>query len=120
MDTNKTLLIVDDEVAITDAAYQILRDFGYKVFTASNPSAALKIVEEHGDSIDLLITDIIMPEMNGDELSKKISLVYPDMKTLFISGYYSDILSGQAEEYFLKKPFRMSQLANKVKTILNC
>ncbi len=76
-------------------------------------------MEGYKDNIDLLITDIIMPEMSGDELSKEISLIYPNMITSFISGYYSDIFSGQAEEYFLKKPFKMSQLANKVKTILN-
>ncbi|TYB33832.1 MAG: response regulator [Flexistipes sinusarabici] len=118
MTKNKTILIVDDEAAITKAASEILENFGYNVLTASDTHDAIKIAEEYENDIDILITDMIMPKMNGKELADKISLIYPDIKILFISGYYSDVLGNQTDEYFLQKPFKMSELANKVGMIL--
>ena len=118
MTTNKTILIVDDEVAIIKAASEILENFGYDVLTASDTHNAVKIAEEYENDINVLVTDMIMPDMNGKELADKISLIYPDIKILFISGYYSDVLSNQNEEYFLQKPFSMNELANKVGMIL--
>lgn len=118
MTKNKTILIVDDEAAITKAASEILESFGYNVLTATCSNDAIKTAEEYEDNINVLITDMIMPDMNGKELADKISLIYPEIKTLFISGYYSDILSSQNEEYFLQKPFSMNELANKVGMIL--
>ena len=118
MTKNKTILIVDDEAAITKAASEILKSFGYNVLTATCTNDAVKTAEEYDDNINVLITDMIMPDMNGKELADKISHIYPEIKTLFISGYYSDILSSQNEEYFLQKPFSMNELANKVGMIL--
>ncbi|MGD0036724.1 MAG: response regulator, partial [Bacteroidota bacterium] len=94
-----------------------------KVLSAQSPSDAFAICEKYGDKIDLLITDVIMPEMNGKELKKRIEVKYPGIKVLFMSGYPSDIVAhrGVLEEdvEFLQKPFTPVILAKKIREVLN-
>ncbi|MBV5330668.1 MAG: response regulator, partial [Chlorobium sp.] len=90
-----TILIVDDDALMLELGGDILKQQGYVVLSASLPSMAIKIAQEHEGTIDLLITDIIMPEMNGQELANKISHISPDTKILLVSGYTGDIILKQ-------------------------
>lgn len=84
---NEVILLVEDETAILNLTTIILKSFGYSVLSASAPEEALKIAKEYSGEIKLLITDVIMPEMNGKELADKILLLFPKIKRLFMSGY---------------------------------
>jgi two-component system, cell cycle sensor histidine kinase and response regulator CckA len=116
-----TILLVEDEPSILEMAKDMLESFGYKVISASSPQQALKESLERG-SIDLLLTDVVMPEMNGKELSKKIISQHPQMKTLFMSGYTAEVIAHEnildEDMNFLRKPFSMNQLREKVKKIM--
>jgi YesN/AraC family two-component response regulator len=93
------------------------------VLTANTPHEALKLVQKQTETIDLLITDVIMPEMNGKELSIKMQEIFPDIRIIFMSGYTSDTIAhrGVLEEgvNFISKPFSMSSLAAKVREVLD-
>jgi CheY-like chemotaxis protein len=119
----ETVLIVEDEPEIITLAKIALEKYGYKVLSAQSPSDALAICEEYGDKIDLLITDVVMPEMNGKELKEKIEMKYPGIKVLFMSGYPADIVAhrGVLEEgvEFLPKPFTQILLAKKIRELFN-
>jgi two-component system, cell cycle sensor histidine kinase and response regulator CckA len=119
----ETVLLVEDEAEILNLAKAALRRHGYKVLSAQSPSDALALCEKYGDTIDLLITDVVMPGMNGKELKDKVELKYPDIKVLFMSGYPADIVAhrGVLEEgvEFLQKPFSQIILAKKIREVLN-
>jgi len=114
----ETILIVDDEDEILKLSKMILQKNGYHVVTASTPVQAIQIAEEHNGEIHLLLTDIIMPEMNGRDLSRKILSIYPDIKTLFMSGYTAEIIAseGAVDETMnlILKPFSIKGLRKKV------
>ena len=114
----ETILIVDDEHEILKLSKLILQKQGYRVLTAGSPAQAIKIAEEEEGEIHLLLTDIIMPEMNGRNLSSKILLTCPRIKVLFMSGYTADIISTHGEIYewttLLRKPFTVRELTTKV------
>ncbi len=120
---NETILLVEDETAILELGAYILEQRGYTVLTAHSPLKALDIVLEHRGTIDLLITDVIMPEMNGRELAREIVVVRPETKVLFISGYTADVIShhGGLEPgiHFIEKPFLASSLSKKVREVLD-
>ncbi len=82
---------------------------GYNVFAASRPGEAIRMVKKYGSEIDLLLTDMIMPEMNGLELAKQVASLWPDVKRLFMSGYSSDVIANQVSDKerlpFIHKPF---------------
>jgi CheY-like chemotaxis protein len=105
----ETVLLVEDEAAILSLGRTILERLGYTVFTAATPEEAERIAGEHGAAIDLLLTDVVMPQMNGRMLAERITAAHPRMKTLFMSGYPTDIIthSGGLETgvHFLQKPF---------------
>jgi PAS domain S-box-containing protein len=119
----ETVLIVEDEAEILTLVKIALKKHGYKVLSAQSPSNALAICEKYGDKIDLLITDVVMPEMNGKELKERIEVKYPAIKVLFMSGYPADIVAhrGVLEEgvEFLQKPFTQILLAKKIREVLN-
>jgi two-component system cell cycle sensor histidine kinase/response regulator CckA len=119
----ETVLIVEDEEEIITLAKIALERYGYKVLSAQSPSDALAICEKYGDKIDLLITDVILPEMNGKELKERIEVKYPGIKVLFMSGYPADIVAhrGVLEEgvEFLPKPFTQILLAKKIREVLS-
>ena len=120
---NETILIVEDEPSILSMCQIILESQGYRVMVAGTPREALDLTEEHAGQIDLLITDVIMPEMNGRDLARKIILRYPDLSCLFMSGYPANVIAhhGVLEEgvHFLQKPFSAKNLAERVRAALD-
>lgn len=118
----ETVLIVEDERVILKLGQMMLERRGYTVLAASTPGEAVRLSEEHVDEIDLLITDVIMPEMNGRELSGELLSLYPNIKRLFMSGYTANVIAqhGVLDEgmEFLQKPFTMKDLATKVNSVL--
>jgi DNA-binding NtrC family response regulator len=102
---------------------EILKDEGYALLTAGMPGEAVRIASEHAGDIDLLITDVVMPEMNGRNLAKNILSLHPRMKTLFMSGYTANVIAhhGVVDEgiNFIEKPFSVHDLLVKVRELLD-
>jgi PAS domain S-box-containing protein len=123
MHGHETLLVVEDEPSILDMVRIILEGLGYQVLTASSPSEAISVAKEHFGKIHLLVTDVVMPEMNGRDLAKELVSHYPEMKLLYMSGYAGDIVSlhGVLVERvnFIQKPFSRQTLAAKVREALD-
>jgi len=119
---NETILLVEDEPAILHLGKRMLERLGYKALTASTPGEALAIAREYPGEIHLLVTDVVMPEMNGRELAKRLLTIYPGMERLFVSGYTADVIAhhGVLEEgvNFLQKPFSMRALGEKLREVL--
>ena len=119
----ETVLIVEDEPSILDIASTILNELGYIVLTASTPTEAVHLSEMHGNRIDLLITDVVMPEMNGKDLVDQLRSLYPNLRYLFMSGYTADIITdrGVLDEgvHFIQKPFSIKDLAAKARAALS-
>ncbi len=119
----ETVLLLEDEPAILKISHAILKRLGYKVLTANSAGDALRIAKTYKDTIHLLITDVVMPEMNGRDLSDQIHVLYPDIKTLFMSGYTSDVIVHrgvlEAGVNFIQKPFSIKGLAAKVREALS-
>jgi len=122
MGKGETVLLVEDEERLLSLGKQMLHDLGYTVIAIGEPLEALQIADENMN-IDLLISDVIMPEMNGRELSEKLSQRYPDLKCLFMSGYTADVIAHQGiineGIHFIQKPFSRKDLAVKIREILN-
>jgi DNA-binding NtrC family response regulator len=118
-----SILIVEDEPEILHFCKIILEQYGYTVFAALTPDEAIGIIEQHTDGIDLLLTDVIMPEMNGCDLSKKLVSISPHLKTLFMSGFPADVLAqyGNLRKSlnFIEKPFTISELQSFVHNLIN-
>ncbi|MDA5193237.1 response regulator [Govanella unica] len=116
------ILLVEDEDAVRLFASRALKNKGYNVLEADSGEQALALVEKHGDSINLLISDVVMPNMDGPTLVQNIRERRYGMKIIFISGYAEDAfrknLGKGAEFSFLPKPFSLKQLAEKVKDVL--
>ncbi len=119
----ETVLIVEDEEQILNLAREILSDCGYHVLTARSPGEACLLVEKHAGNIHLLVTDVIMPGMNGKELQERVTKLKPDIKTMFMSGYTANIMAHRGligdDVEFLQKPFSVQGLAEKVRRVLN-
>ncbi len=118
----ETVLLVEDELAILRLTRKLLDKLGFTVVTANTPEKAIKIAEEHTGEIQLLITDVIMPEMNGRELAERLQYFYPDLKCIFMSGYTADVIShhGVLDDgvNFLQKPFSKTDLTASVRKVL--
>ena len=101
----------------------MLERFGYTVLAAHKPNEALEIVTQYEGMIHLLVTDVVMPEMNGKELKNQIEKHYPAIKALFMSGYTADVIMHrgilQKNVNFLQKPFTVDKLVNKVREVLD-
>jgi CheY-like chemotaxis protein len=101
----------------------MLESFGYSVVTASTPAEAIRLADEHAGGINLLMTDVVMPGMNGRELAENLLTRYPDISCLFMSGYTADVIAhrGVLDEgvQFIQKPFSMQKLAGKVREALD-
>ncbi len=93
MDGNETILLVEDEPSILRMTRMMLERSGYKILAASTPGEAVSIAREHTDKIHLLMTDVVMPEMNGRDLAKKILSLHPNLKRLFMSGYTANVIA---------------------------
>jgi signal transduction histidine kinase/CheY-like chemotaxis protein len=118
-----TLLLVEDEDLVRSAISRILRRAGYTVHVASNPISALHLSEEHAGEIELVLTDVIMPDMTGIELMAKIRETQPDIATLFMSGYPGDEIArhGSFEEHnrLIQKPVSPSELVSHIRSTLS-
>ncbi|MCD4829071.1 MAG: PAS domain S-box protein [Candidatus Cloacimonetes bacterium] len=119
----ETVLLVEDEPAILKMGATMLEHLGYSVLKAHTPGEALQIAREHPGNIDVLLTDVVMPEMNGRELAKRLLALYPTIKRLFMSGYTANVIAHQGvlDEgvHFLQKPFSFKTLAEKLKEALH-
>ncbi len=119
----ETVFIVEDESMVRNIAIKILTRLGYKVMNAENGPNALAIIEKQQTPIDLLLTDVVMPNMNGRELAEKIKGFYPNIKILFSSGYTEDVIAhhGVLDEGidFIGKPYTPQSLAMKVRKVLD-
>jgi two-component system cell cycle sensor histidine kinase/response regulator CckA len=118
-----TILLVEDEDPVRIFGARALRNKGYKVLEAKSGEAALEALQSAGEPIDLLITDVVMPRMDGPALIREVREIIPDMKVIFISGYTEDSfrqrLDNDSEIHFLPKPFNLKQLASKVKEVIS-
>jgi PAS domain S-box-containing protein len=120
----ETILLVEDEVMILEMATNMLQSQGYTVLATAMPGEAIKLARQHPGEIHLLITDVIMPEMNGVELADRLHSLYPDMKRLFMSGYTADVIAvhGVLDDErldYIQKPFLSHVLLAKVAKILS-
>ncbi len=119
----ETILLVEDDISILSLQQRILKDMGYTVLAANSPKEATQLAEEHAGEIRLLLTDVVMPEMNGRELSAQLHRLYPHIKTIFMSGYTANVIAhhGVLEEgvSFISKPFTKQELASKVRETLD-
>ncbi len=114
----ETVLVVEDETAILRLTDRILKNQGYKVLVASGPVEAIDIAHKQTDGIDLLLSDLTMPDMNGRDLAKQILAICPNIKVLFMSGYIVNFSAGHdildKEVNLIQKPFSAKDLATKV------
>ncbi|MCK9460057.1 MAG: response regulator [Proteobacteria bacterium] len=120
---SETVLVVEDEDAVRRLTERILRAAGYRVLAASNGGEALLLCEKHGDAIDLLLTDVVMPQMGGRELFARLATISPGLRVLFTSGYTDDTIVHHGllapGTRFIGKPFNAAALARKVREVLD-
>jgi two-component system, cell cycle sensor histidine kinase and response regulator CckA len=120
---HETILLVEDESTILDLAKRMLEHLGYTVLTESTPGGAIRLAEVYPGLIHLLMTDVVMPEMNGRDLAKNLLTIYPGLKRLFMSGYTADVIAhhGVLDEgvNFIQKPFLIQDLAVKLREALD-
>ena len=121
--SGETLLVVEDEEDLLEITATQLTKLGYNVLAASTPSDAIRISWEHAGDIDLLITDVVMPEMNGRELEQRILENNPNIKCLFASGYTANVITNNGvldtDVQFIPKPYFIQQLALKVRQCID-
>jgi len=119
----ETILVVEDEEAIRDIAKRILREAGYTVLTAASPDDALMACKTRPGKIDLLLTDVVMPQMGGRVLAETLVVARPWIKVLYMSGYTDDAIVHHGTlnpgTHFIAKPFSAANLARKVREVLD-
>jgi PAS domain S-box-containing protein len=121
---SETILLVEDEASVRDLAFRLLNQQGYTVWEAANGEEALQIVHEHaGETIHLLLTDVVMPQMGGKDLAERLKISMPELKVLFTSGYTDDAIVHHGVLApginFLQKPFSLGTLTQKVREVLD-
>ena len=118
----ESILLVEDSLPILRAVTQLLKSLGYQVYATTTPTDAIRMAEEHRGKIQLLIVDVIMPEMNGRELSKRVTQYNSGLHCLYMSGYSDNVIvhHGVLEKgiNFIQKPFTTQELAKKIRDIL--
>jgi two-component system, cell cycle sensor histidine kinase and response regulator CckA len=120
---DETILLVEDEAAVRDLARQILQGCGYEVLAAANGPDALLVAQTHSGALDLLVTDVVMPQMGGREVADRLTRMRPGLRVLYMSGYTDDSIMRHGilehEVAFLSKPFSAVALAEKVRGVLD-
>ncbi len=120
---SETILLVEDADALRKLAHSFLADHGFQVITASSGEEALRVAELYGQPIDLLVTDVVMPGMNGRALADRLLAKQPKLKVLYISGYTDSFIAGhgvlEAGTFLLHKPFTEEVLIRKVRDVLD-
>jgi signal transduction histidine kinase len=118
----ETILLVEDEPAILNMIRLMLERNGYEVITASSPGEAIEKARRYEGDIHLLMTDVVMPEMNGRDLARSMLALYPTMKRLFMSGYTADVIAHhgvlEAGVHFIQKPFTQVELTSRIRELL--
>ncbi|MCW7753269.1 PAS domain S-box protein [Desulfobotulus sp. H1] len=116
------ILVVEDEPALLRLTSRMLQQLGYTTLSAAGPAEALMLSRDHTGQIHLLLTDVVMPEMNGRDLAEKLTQHYPQMNCLFMSGYTANVIAHHGvlkpDVQFIQKPFSIKQLAEKIRTAL--
>jgi two-component system cell cycle sensor histidine kinase/response regulator CckA len=119
----ETILVVEDDPAILKIIQKILKRLDYTVLTSIAPEKTMEIVKEHTGKIHLLITDVIMPKMNGRDLAELLQSINPDLKCVFMSGYTADVLDSHEildkKMNFIQKPFSRKELAEIIRKVLD-
>ncbi len=119
----QTVLIVEDEDSILMLVQKMVRELGYKVLAAKTPELAMELAQKYPGKIELLLTDVVMPKMNGRALADHLRLLLPTLRVLFMSGYSADNTTRQRAltmgAHFLEKPFSKQTLATKIVEVLN-
>ena len=122
MNHGETLLVVEDEPAIMKMSKIMLENLGYRVLAANTPTKAIRLAKKHSGAIQMLITDVVMPEMNGRDLADQLNNLYPDIKVLFMSGYTADVIAHRGilnqGVQFIQKPFSKKDIADKIRQVL--
>lgn len=118
----ETVLLVEDEPELLELCQSMLRDMGYRVMSARTPTSAIQIAQNHTEDIHLLITDVVMPEMNGSDLVNQLQATRPNLKFLYMSGYTANIIANRgvldSDLHFIQKPFAMNDFCCKVRRAL--
>ncbi len=113
------ILLVDDTAAVLAIAKKMLEILGYTILSSDSPKEALRIAESCPHTIDLLITDMAMPELSGRELADAVQDLFPDIKVLFMSGYIGSSMDMQDDSAsFIQKPFSLKDLSGKIRNLL--
>ncbi len=119
----ETILVVEDEPMLLDLIRQVLEEFGYRILTAGAAEDAIRLAQEHDGHIALLLTDVVMPRMNGRELAGRLAPLRPQMKVLYMSGHTEDAIIvrdiRRVRAHFLPKPFQPHDLGRKVREVLD-
>jgi signal transduction histidine kinase/CheY-like chemotaxis protein len=119
----ETILLVEDEIGVRQLVREMLHRLGYKIHEASSGADAVRIFAQHQNTIDLLLTDVIMPQMSGRDLAERLKALQPSLKVLYISGYTDDMLAHhgvlESNVYLLQKPFAPDELAKKLREVLD-
>jgi two-component system cell cycle sensor histidine kinase/response regulator CckA len=119
----ETILLVEDDPQLNQLASSVLAHCGYRVLTAANPEEGLAVCRSHLQEIHLLVTDVVMPKMNGRQLAEQVARIRPSVKLLYVSGYTSNAIVHygvlDAGLWFLPKPFSLSALVAKVREVLD-
>lgn len=122
LERKETILIVEDEECVRQVAREILELEGYFVLTAAHPHEALEEYEQYGATVDLLLTDIVMPGVDGHDLAEKLAQKQPSIKSIFMSGYTENTLLRRGVRdlrmMYLQKPFTLQALVSKVQQVL--
>lgn len=119
----ETILLVEDDPAILKMTTMILENLGYKVLAANFTAEAITLASKYGNDIHLLMTDVVMPEMNGRDLAKKLQSQHQNIKCLYMSGYTADVIAHHgvldAGLNFIQKPFSMTNLSISIREVLD-
>ncbi len=119
---DEVILLVEDEQMILEMTTRVLEFHGYKVLPAATPGEAIRLAQKHSGHLHLLLTDVVMPEMNGRDLARNLVSLNPQLKCLFMSGYTANVIAHQGvlDEgvHFIQKPFSMNDLTAKIREVL--
>jgi two-component system, cell cycle sensor histidine kinase and response regulator CckA len=122
MGRGETVLLVEDDISVLALGQAMLESLGYRVLAAATPGEAMLLAKQADKRIDLLLTDVIMPAMNGKELADRLTDLRPSLRVLFMSGYAADVITTKAtlasNASFLQKPFSIKSLADRVRSVL--
>jgi len=123
LEGSETILVVEDEDGLRTLLCRFFRLYGYNVLEARHGGEALLLCERHSGPIQLMITDVVMPQMSGKELADRLALLHPEMTVFFMSGYTDSDLTGygalDSNQHFIPKPFRPMDLVKKVRDFLD-